>query len=183
MPLGNRSRTCSANPSPLTNSYSGHRQVIDQRRLGFVPPADLGWTRPRLRDPESADRWTWLLLAVHTQLRLARGLVTDLRRPWERPTEPARSTPARVRRGFRNAPNIARPAAVPNRRGRGQAALRARRTVLQRNASTSDSSWSLGRQTPEATMTFRAAHRRCHGRSIVRLNAASISSVFFAPPG
>lgn len=41
----------------------------------------LGWTRPRLRDPESADRWTWLLLAVHTQLRLARGLVADLRRP------------------------------------------------------------------------------------------------------
>ncbi|MEU6014538.1 transposase, partial [Streptomyces sp. NPDC047515] len=26
----------------------------------------------------------------------------DLRRPWERPAEPRRLTPARVRRGFRN---------------------------------------------------------------------------------
>ena len=63
----------------------------------------LGWTRPRLRDPKAADRWTWLIIAVHTQLRLARDLTTDLRRPWERPADrPGRLTPARVRRGFRN---------------------------------------------------------------------------------
>jgi hypothetical protein len=74
----------------------------------------LGWTRPRLCDPEAADRWTWLLLVVHTQLRLARPLVADLRRPWERPTTPARLTPARVRRGFRNIhTKTARPAAAP----------------------------------------------------------------------
>jgi hypothetical protein len=62
----------------------------------------LGWTRPKLRDPRAADIWTWLILAVHTQLRLARGLVDDLRRPWEKPAAPERLTPARVRRGFRN---------------------------------------------------------------------------------
>ncbi|RPK56973.1 hypothetical protein EES43_23025 [Streptomyces sp. ADI96-02] len=62
----------------------------------------LGWTRPKLRDPEAADRWTWLIVAAHTQLRLVRGLVTDLRRPWERPALPNKLTPARVRRGFRN---------------------------------------------------------------------------------
>ncbi len=62
----------------------------------------LGWTRPRLRDPAAADRWTWLVIAAHTQLRLARGRLADLRRPWERPAEPRRLTPARVRRGFRN---------------------------------------------------------------------------------
>ncbi|WP_216369683.1 NF041680 family putative transposase [Streptomyces griseofuscus] len=60
----------------------------------------LGWTRPRLRD--SADRWTWLILAAHTQLRLPRPLATDLRRPWERLAPPHKLTPARVRRGFRN---------------------------------------------------------------------------------
>jgi hypothetical protein len=62
----------------------------------------LGWTRPKLREPESADCWTWLVIAAHTQLRLARPMAKDLRRPWEKPTEPARLTPARVRRGFRN---------------------------------------------------------------------------------
>jgi hypothetical protein len=62
----------------------------------------LGWTAPKLRNPEAADRWTWLVIACHTQLRLARHLAADLRRPWEKPTPPERLTPARVRRGFRN---------------------------------------------------------------------------------
>lgn len=85
----------------------------------------LGWTRPKLRCPESADRWTWLILIVHTQLRLARPLVEDHRRPWEKPvTEPRRLTPARVRRGFRNLhATTARPAAAPkpSRPGPGRA--------------------------------------------------------------
>ncbi|MFB9930973.1 NF041680 family putative transposase [Amycolatopsis halotolerans] len=62
----------------------------------------LGWTRPRLRTPAAADRWTWLVIAACAQLRLARHLVEDQRRPWERTaTTPARLSPARVRRGFR----------------------------------------------------------------------------------
>lgn len=32
----------------------------------------LGLTRPRLRTPQQADRWVWLVLATYTQLRLAR---------------------------------------------------------------------------------------------------------------
>ncbi len=62
----------------------------------------LGWTIPKIRDPEAADRWTWLIIVCHAQLRLARPLAADLRRPWERPAPPGRLTPARVRRGFRN---------------------------------------------------------------------------------
>ncbi|MGH8899136.1 MAG: transposase [Egibacteraceae bacterium] len=61
----------------------------------------LGWTTPAVRTPEQADCWTWLVAAAYTQLRLARGLVADLRLPWERPREPAKLSPARVRRGFR----------------------------------------------------------------------------------
>lgn len=61
----------------------------------------LGWTVPKLRDPAAADRWTWLIITAHTQLRLARPLAEDLRKPWERPARPDRLTPARVRRGFR----------------------------------------------------------------------------------
>ena len=44
----------------------------------------LGWTTPRVRTPERADRWTWLILAAHTQLRPARPLTADTRLPWER---------------------------------------------------------------------------------------------------
>ena len=62
----------------------------------------LGWTAPKLRDPAAADQWTWIVIACHAQLRLARPLATDLRLPWERPAPPGRLTPARVRRGFRN---------------------------------------------------------------------------------
>ncbi|GAA2464619.1 NF041680 family putative transposase [Streptomyces mauvecolor] len=74
----------------------------------------LGWTRPRLRTPEAADRWTWIVIAAHTQLRLTREAAADLRRPWEKPAEPARLTPARVRRGFRNLrPHLHCPARAP----------------------------------------------------------------------
>lgn len=38
----------------------------------------MGWTRPKVREPEAADRWTWLIIAAHTQLRLARPLAVDL---------------------------------------------------------------------------------------------------------
>jgi hypothetical protein len=62
----------------------------------------LGWTAPKIRSPQAADRWTWLVIAAHTQLRLARALARDLRRPWEKPLAPERLTPARVRRGFRH---------------------------------------------------------------------------------
>lgn len=59
----------------------------------------LGWTAPRVRHPEQADRWTWLVLAAFTQLRLARACVADRRLPWERRCDPGRLTPVRVHRG------------------------------------------------------------------------------------
>ena len=76
-----------------------HRFDIEHT-LRFVKHT-LGWTTPRVRLPEQADRWTWLVVAAYTQLRLARGLVADCRLPWEPPRDPARLTPTRVRRGFR----------------------------------------------------------------------------------
>jgi hypothetical protein len=83
----------------------------------------LGWTAPKLRDPAAADRWTWLVIAAHTQLRLARDLTTDLRRPWERPCPRGRLTPARVRRGFRHLRakiTLQATAPKPNRPGPGR---------------------------------------------------------------
>src|SRR5437773_574469 len=77
----------------------------------------LGWTAPKLRDPAAADRWTWLLIAAYTQLRLAAPLAADLRLPWQRPAPPGRMTPARGRRGFRAVRDpVPSPAAPPSPR-------------------------------------------------------------------
>ncbi len=61
----------------------------------------LGWTRPKLRDPAAADRWTWLVITAYVQLHLARDLAGDIRLPWQQPCAPGRLTPSRVRRGYR----------------------------------------------------------------------------------
>ena len=45
----------------------------------------LTWVTPRVRHPAQADRWTCLVAAAYTQLRLARDGVADLHVPWERP--------------------------------------------------------------------------------------------------
>ncbi len=62
----------------------------------------LHWTMPRVRTPEQADRWTWLVLLAYTQLRLARRFAADRRLPWQPTQRPQRATltPARVRQGF-----------------------------------------------------------------------------------
>jgi hypothetical protein len=62
----------------------------------------LGWTTPRPCHPEQADRWTWLVLAAYTQLRLARAVVCDQRLPWERPRPQPRLSPVRSGVGFRS---------------------------------------------------------------------------------
>ena len=53
----------------------------------------LGWTRPKLRDPAAADRWTWLVIAACAQLYLARRLAADRRLPWQQPCQPRRLPP------------------------------------------------------------------------------------------
>jgi hypothetical protein len=79
----------------------------------------LGWTTPRVRHPEQADRWTWLVLAAYTQLRLARPWIADRRLPWERPLDPDRLTPSRVRRSLSALlPMVGTPAKAPKPCGR-----------------------------------------------------------------
>jgi hypothetical protein len=115
-------------PKPLwlwTSDPAAIDTDIDRARQAFLRRFDLehtfrflkqtlGWTTPKLREPAVADRWTWLVIAAHTQLRLARDLTVDLRRPWERPCPSGRLTPARVRRGFRRIrAKISLPARAP----------------------------------------------------------------------
>ncbi len=101
-------------PSDVDGLWQAYLRRFDLEHTFRLFKQTLGWTKPKLRDPAAADRWTWLVIAAHTQLRLARTLTTDLRRPWERPTTDGRLTPARVRRGFRNLhPKTTHPAGAP----------------------------------------------------------------------
>ena len=80
---------------------------------------NLGWTTPRVRHPEQADRWTWLVVAAYTQLRLARPWIADRRLPWERPLDPGKLTPSRVRRTLSALlPMVGTPASAPKPCGR-----------------------------------------------------------------
>lgn len=94
--------TTGAAPADVDRWWQAFLRRFDLEHTFRLFKQTLGWTRPRIRTPAAANRWTWLIIAAHTQLRLARPLVADLRRPWERPAIPGRLTPARVRRGFRN---------------------------------------------------------------------------------
>lgn len=89
----------------------------------------LGWTTPSPRTPAQADRWSWLIIAAYTQLRLARGLIADQRMPWERPRDPQRLTPARIRRGFqRLSTTLGSPARPPKSRSPGPGRPKGTRT-------------------------------------------------------
>ena len=90
-----------ADAAAVTRCWQAYLRRFDLEHTIRFEKQALGWTRPRLRSPAAADRWTWLIIAAHTQLRLGRSLAVDLRRPWERPLPAERLTPARVRRGFR----------------------------------------------------------------------------------
>ncbi|MFE9325047.1 hypothetical protein ACFYOW_29255, partial [Nocardia sp. NPDC006982] len=83
--------------------WRAYLRRFDMEHTFKLMKSQLGWTAARLRHPEQAVRWTWLLIAAYTQLHLARDLTVDLRRPWERRLRPGKPlTPYRVRRAFRH---------------------------------------------------------------------------------
>jgi hypothetical protein len=96
------SSTTGATAADINRCWQSFLRRFDLEHTFRLLKQTLGWTAPKIRTPQAADRWTWLVIAAHTQLRLARPLAEDLRRPWEKPAPPNRLTPARVRRSFRN---------------------------------------------------------------------------------
>ncbi len=112
-----------ATPADVDRWWQSFLRRFDLEHTFRLMKQTLGWTAPKVRHADTADLWTWLIGAAHTQLRLARALADDLRRPRERRTEPRRLTPARVRRGFRNVrATTTRPAAAPKASRPGQPA-------------------------------------------------------------
>ena len=101
---------------------------VFEQTFRFLKQA-LRWVTPRLRLPEQADRWTWLVVAVYAQLRLARTWVADRRLPWERPLDPAKLTPTRVRRALTVLlPLLGTPADAPKPCGRSPGRPKGRRS-------------------------------------------------------
>ena len=119
-------------PAPLWLAWIGGQLPTDllqvwrwyQRRFaaehGFrFLKQSLGWTTVRLRSPQAADRWTWLLAAGLWQLWLIRPLVAEVRLPWDHPAAPEQLTPGRVRRAFGSLlVRLSSPARAPRSRGK-----------------------------------------------------------------
>jgi DDE superfamily endonuclease len=103
-----------AGPAEVAVLWQAYLRRFDLEHTFRFAKQVLGWTAPRLRDPGAADRWTWLVIAAYTELRLAAPLAADLRLPWQRPQPAGAMTPARVRRGFRGVRDtVGTPAAPP----------------------------------------------------------------------
>jgi hypothetical protein len=106
-------------PLDLDLAWRAYTRRFDLEHTIRFGKQTLGWTTPRLRHPAQAERWTWLVLAADTHLRLARQLVADQRLAWERPRPPGQLSPYRVRRGFpRLLCVLGTPAAAPKPCGR-----------------------------------------------------------------
>ncbi|MFE3059992.1 NF041680 family putative transposase [Nocardia sp. NPDC059239] len=95
--------------------WRAYLRRFDMEHTFRLLKSQLGWTAARVRHPQQAVRWTWLLIAAYAQLRLARTMARDLRRPWERrPRRGKPLTPNRVRRAFRHLRDrIGTPARLP----------------------------------------------------------------------
>ncbi len=94
----------------------------------FIKQA-LNWTVPRVRHPEQADRWTWLVALSYTELRLARPVVCEQRLPWQAPMVAGALTPYRVRRAFSPLlPVLGTPASPPQPCGRSPGRPKGRRS-------------------------------------------------------
>ncbi len=70
MDSGRSTAGADLNRDVLWRAYVRHFDL--EHTLRFSKQA-LGWTTPRPRHPEQADRWTWLIIVVYSQLRLARA--------------------------------------------------------------------------------------------------------------
>ena len=89
-----------ATPNDVDRLWQAFLRRFDIEHTFRLPKQTLGWTCPKIGIPQAADRWTWLMPAAYTQLRLGRPPAADLRRPWERSPPPQRLTLTRTAEGF-----------------------------------------------------------------------------------
>ena len=76
----------SAGQDDVNRAWQAFLRRFDLEHMFRFLKQQLGWARPKLRDPAAADRWTWLVIAAYAQLYLARPLAADIRLPWQQPS-------------------------------------------------------------------------------------------------
>ena len=117
-----------ADPDLLWKAYL---RRFDQEHFHRFAKSYLGLASAHLSSAAATDRWVSLALGAYAQLRLARHLVDDLRRPWHPRPDPGKPlSPCKVRLGFRRLLHeSAHPPTRPNPRAPAPAARKARRTA------------------------------------------------------
>jgi hypothetical protein len=82
--------------------WKAYLRRFDQEHFHRFAKVYLGLSAAHLASAEATDRWVHLAIAAYTQLRIARTLTDDLRRPWHPKPEPDTVlSPYRTRLGFR----------------------------------------------------------------------------------
>ncbi len=117
-PMWLRTSAPAACAGEVTVLWQAYLRRFDLEHTFRFLKSQLGWNKPLLRDPQAADRWTWLIIACYDQLYLARPLAAATRLPWQRPQPPGTMTPARVRAGFRHVRQTAGSPASPAKPGK-----------------------------------------------------------------
>ena len=88
-----------ADPDLLWKAYL---RRFDQEHFHRFAKSYLGLASAHLSSAAATDRWVALAMGAYAQLRLARHLVDDLRRPWHPRPDPGKPlSPCKVRLGFR----------------------------------------------------------------------------------
>jgi len=128
-------------PADLRDLWHAYQRRFTIEHAFRFLKQELGWTRAHLRAPAAADRWSWVLASALWELWLARDHIVDARLPWERPADPTRLSPGRVRRGMAGLlATLGSPARTPRPRGKspgrrpGQCPGRAMRYPVHRRA-------------------------------------------------
>jgi hypothetical protein len=82
--------------------WKAYLRRFDQEHFHRFTKVYLGLGAAHLGTPEAVDRWVHLAMAAYTQLKLARTLTGDLRRPWHRKLASGEIlSPYRTKLGFR----------------------------------------------------------------------------------
>ena len=121
-------RPVPADPDLLWKAYL---RRFDQEHFHRFAKSYLRLASAHLGSAAAPDRWVSLALGAYAQLRLARHLVDDLRRPWHPRPDPGKPlSPCKVRLGFRRLrARIGTPADSPKPARPAPAARKARRTA------------------------------------------------------
>ncbi len=139
------------------------RRFDEEHTFRFLKQV-LNWTLPRVRHPEQADRWTWLVLAAYTQLRLATACVHDQRLP-------SRASPAGARPlALPRPPRLFRTLAARGDAGNRAKTLWSLARAVQRPSVHAGTTSSRGQNDTSATATGqKEASHACRGGREKRL--------------